>query len=179
VRGSTQASTLGDKPGRALCGQSLDDWRMQLACCESSHWRPASPGAYRYAGERTLECFGPSALRTLLSCSLLLPCAAPPLSAPPSPPSSLSLGAPPLAKMHRQQISAQSEPCSCPASWWLIWRSIVTLNSPERTPFTTPSRFPTKKKARVRELLNLTICHSRKRMRPPLESSNRVAMVAR
>ena len=39
-----------------------------------------------------------------------------------------------LAKMHRQQTSAQSEPCSCPASWWLIWRSIVTLNSPERTP---------------------------------------------
>jgi hypothetical protein len=41
-----------------------------------------------------------------------------------------------------------------------------------------PSRFPTKKKARVRELRNLTICHSQKRMRPPLESSNRVAVVA-
>jgi hypothetical protein len=53
------------------------------------------------------------------------------------------------------------------------------IELPRANPIKThhnPSRFPTKKKARVRELLKLTICHSRMRMRPPLESLNRVAM---
>jgi len=107
VRGSTQASTLGDKAGqagqagRALYGHSLDVWPMQLAGCESSHSTPASPGAYRYAGERTLERFGPSALRTLLPCCPARPghSARPPSSpSPPTsshlPPTSLSLRAP-------------------------------------------------------------------------------------